>query len=255
MLPSSSSSLLCSARIDYFGLLNQPQQQRQRQQPNKKKTNDDGSGRGSGADSDSHLQFLNCWLILLPSPCCNCNDKFVFSVLFWSLDSRAPLPISRSLSSLSLSLSLSHYTWRCAGWLLVLPLLCSALPFGQFLPASSLPLPAHAVYNLLIVSRTSTSTSTRQRRLCCVPPASLSLSSLSFFVLIREFVGQKVWMVMLRKGRYAEGGGSYIKTSCSCADFAVAPCNNKNDHATAVRRGFVSIEQGASIDNLQLQVV
>lgn len=72
-----------------------------------KKYNDDDSGRGSGADSDSHLQFLNCWLILLPSPCCNCNDKFVFSVLFWSLDSRAPLPISRSLSSLSLPPSLT----------------------------------------------------------------------------------------------------------------------------------------------------
>lgn len=76
---------------------------------NTKKKTDDGSGRGSGVDSDSHLQFLNCWLILLPSPCCNCNDKFVFSVLFWSLDSRAPLPISCSLSSLSLPLSL-HVT-------------------------------------------------------------------------------------------------------------------------------------------------
>lgn len=117
---------LCSARIDYFGLLNQPQQQqRQRQQQNKKKTNDDGSGRGSGADSDSHLQFLNCWLILLPSPCCNCNDKFVFSVLFWSLDSRAPLPISRSLSSLSLPLSL-HVTLCWVAACAASALLCSA---------------------------------------------------------------------------------------------------------------------------------
>lgn len=60
-------------------------------------------------------------------------------------------------------------------------------------------------------------------------------------------------MVMLRKGRYA-GGGSDFQTSCSCADVAVSPCNNRNNHAT-VRRACVSIEQGARIDNLLLQVV
>lgn len=59
---------------------------------------------------------------------------------------------------------------------------------------------------------------------------------------------------MLSHGRVA-GGGSDIETSCSCAHVAVAPCNNTSNHATAVRRDFVSIAQGAHIDNLKLQVV
>lgn len=61
-------------------------------------------------------------------------------------------------------------------------------------------------------------------------------------------------MVMLRKGRYA-GGGSDFQTSCSCANVTIAPCNNRNNHATAVGRACVSIEHDARIDNLLLQVV